>query len=295
MIPTKMKCLTLLSLFLLLIGPIEAQERPFVQAPKFVPVNKRTNVCDRQKQLYDNTIELRDALRGLNLTVAMTNYKVPNEDKFFTLVDGKIKEKDPGLFAVIMDELAERAGFTWRNSFAAIDPIDPSVDGNKTWSDMLVWEVNNFDIAADYWGRSEIRIARGVSFPTGWYDGSIILATSVEPDDDTGFTSLWGFLDPFDLQVWIAIIGAIIFTGLMYFVLERLNSASDELALEENLMACVVFSALTFTGHYEFKPKTYSAKILGLSWTFWALIIASACKLGSGMTLLHAPLWNHFI
>jgi len=274
-----MKFLTVLGLLLGFLGPVHAQQRPSFETPKFVPVNKRTNVCDRQQLLFEEKIDLRDALRGLNISVAITNYKVPNEDKFFTLVDGKIKEKDPGLYAVIMDELAERAGFEWRNSFAAIDPVDPEVDGNATWSDMLEWEVQNFDIAADYWGRSEERIARGISFPKGWYDGSIILATSLEPDDDKGFTSYWGFLEPFDVGVWIAIIAIIIFTGLMYFVLERLNFQSDELALEEDLLAATFFSALTFTGHYEFQPNTHSARILGLSWTFWALIISSACKL----------------
>ena len=36
----------------------------------------------------------------------------------------KIKPKDPGLFVVISDEVARRAGIQWRNSFAAIPPLD---------------------------------------------------------------------------------------------------------------------------------------------------------------------------
>ena len=155
---------------------------------------------------------MRDALIGLELTVAMTNYKgVPNEEYFFELGDdGKIKEKDPGLFVVILDELARRAGFQWRNSFVAIPPLDSSIDGNKTWTDLLLWEAEHFDIAADYWGRSTQRMALGISFPRGWYDGSVILSWSTankgSSDDDN---NLWSFLRPFDWSVWLAVGAAI--------------------------------------------------------------------------------------
>ena len=86
----------LIFLTLLLLRSIQGQERPFTDAKKFEPVNARTNVCDRQRLFFEGQIELRDTLSGLNLTVAMTNYPVANEDKLFTLVDGKIKEEDPG-------------------------------------------------------------------------------------------------------------------------------------------------------------------------------------------------------
>ena len=310
-IPVLVRLLVTVLSLLSLLQFTHGQERPFTDLKKFDDSQNltfRTNICDRQRQLFDGDIELPDALSGLNLTVAMTNYPFPNENRFFTLVDGKIKEKDPGtsvcersllwllldaivvqhtcrcsrtsfcfttgLFVVIMDELAARAGFSWRNTFAAIDPIDPAVDGDKTWTDMLVWEVAHFDIAADYWGRSEERMAKGVSFPTGWYDGSIILATSITPESDD--FDLWGYFTPFAGPVWFAILGLIFFTGLAYFLLERLNHASDEAQLEEKPLVAIFVAALAFTGHYEFKPRTHAARMLGFSWTFWALIMASA-------------------
>ena len=209
----------LLYIFLLCCRPVvhntvSAQEAPFLQIEKFNTDsdNYRTDVCDRQRQLYDGEVQLRDALIGLELTVAMTNYKgVPNEKYFFELGDdGKIKEKDPGLFVVILDELARRAGFQWRNSFVAIPPLDSSIDGNKTWTDLLLWEAEHFDIAADYWGRSTQRMALGISFPKGWYDGSVILSWSTankgSSDDDN---NLWSFLRPFDWSVWLAVGAAI--------------------------------------------------------------------------------------
>ena len=153
-------------LLLVVAAAARAQEAPFVEVTKFQDYTPslRTNICGRQNLMSEGKLALRDALQGLNLTVAMTNYKIANEDKFFSLsLEGMIKETDPGLFVVMMDEVARRAGFSWRNSFAAIDPLDSETDGpNVTWTDLLKWEVRNFDIAADYWARSAPRMAQGI-------------------------------------------------------------------------------------------------------------------------------------
>lgn len=265
-------------LLLLLALVAQGQEAPMLNAlPRFVHLDNityRTNVCDRQELLLNSDLELRDALQGLNLSVAITNYKVPNEDKFFTLSkQNTIKTEDPGLFVVILDELARRAGFEWRNSFAAIDPVSTK-DGNKTWTDLLVWETDHFDIAADYWGRSTVRMGLGISFPKGWYDGSIILAQSNTASEDD--FSIWAFLLPFDVGVWLLIILAIFFTGLMYFLLERLDVLSDERELESKPNVSIFLASLTFTGHFLYRPATHPARLLSFSWTFWALIISSA-------------------
>ncbi|KAI2504706.1 ionotropic glutamate receptor [Fragilaria crotonensis] len=262
-------------LLLLLQRFSTAQQRPFVSIEAFAPSTKtyRTSVCDRQRDLYEGKTLLQDALQGLNISVAMTNYKVPNEDAFFTLVDGKIKEENPGLFVVIMDEIALRAGFSWRNTFAAIDPLDSTIQVGKSWTDLLEWEVDSFDIAADYWARSVDRMARGISFPVGWYDGSIILVYS---EDSTDKFNLWSFLLPFETNVWLAMAAAIFFSGLVYFFLERLNSSSDKRHLGEKPVTAIFLAAITFTGHFEYRPNTNAARLLSFSWTFWTLIMASA-------------------
>jgi hypothetical protein len=81
---------------------------------------------------------------------------------------------------------------------------------------------------------------------------------------------------PFHSLVWLAIVGSILFTGTMYFVLERLNVESDERELEYKPVAAIFLASLTFTGHFEFRPNTNAARLLSFSWTFWALIMASA-------------------
>jgi Ligand-gated ion channel len=114
-----------------------------------------------------------------------------------------------------------------------------------------------------------------VTFPRGWYDGSVVLVQSVTPFIAKD-VSLWSFLLPFDRYVWLAIVGAIIFTGLTYLLMERLDTDSDERDLESKPWVSIFIASLTFTGHFEFRPNTNPARLLSFSWTFWAVIIASA-------------------
>lgn len=159
------RILSLLCGFIFLLG--NAQEAPFYNVAKFnSSANLRTNVCDRQQLLFNGNISLADALEGLELSVVLTNYQLPGNTPFFTLnEDGVIDSQNPGLFAIVMDELARRAKFSWRNSYGVVLPIDTETDGNKTWSDLLEWGVETFDIFAGKFDKSAARMKREVSFP----------------------------------------------------------------------------------------------------------------------------------
>ena len=239
-------------------------------------IDFRSNVCHREKLFFHNEIGLSDALRGLNLTVVMHNYEF--ENSFFSLTaDGKLDTEDPGLFPTILDELSRRAGFTWRDSFAVLPPLDPVDDKGKTWSDLLEWEINRFDISMDYWSHSVDRIAKGISFPEGYYDSSIILVENVDPHQNrSSIFSIWSFATPFEPIVWLYIFLSVLFTGILYMILERLNDESDERSLDHSPLATIFFSAITFTGHFDFRPQTNAARLMTFSWSFWALIVVSA-------------------
>jgi hypothetical protein len=64
-----------------------------------------------------------------------------------------------------------RAGFTWRENFAIVDP--PILEQGQTWTDLIVWTVKNFDISLKWWNQNEIRLGMGVIYPEGWFDASI--------------------------------------------------------------------------------------------------------------------------
>lgn len=118
---------------------------------------------------------------------------------------------------------------------------------------------------------------RSTAFPKGWYDGSVILAQSLHKQEEKSqFKTYLSFLLPFHYTVWLLIIAATVFTGLMYFLLERLNVESDERELEHKPVVAIFLASLAFTGHFQFRPNTNAARILSFSWSFWALIITSA-------------------
>ena len=262
------------ALLLLLPSSCTAQESPFTEFPAFTESNStfRTNVCGQQALVANGTLPLRDALRGLNLSVAITNYQSPGGALFFTLVDNKIPTENLGLNGVIMDELARRAGFQWRHSFVGIDP--PT---NRSWGDLLDWKVHYFDIAADYWARSAERMAHGVAFPHGWYEGGITFA-QLRSDDthDPNAVRLWTFLHPFQYTVWLSIVVAIAGTGMVYFFMERLRDDSDERDLENKPFGSIFLASMAFTGHLSFQPGSNAARLLTWSWSFWSLILAAA-------------------
>ena len=264
----------------LFLTGVNGQETPYAIVPKFDrTVSYRTNVCDRQLQLYNGTLQLPDALRGLNLTVSITNYSNGKETFFFTLnpVTHQIDEANPGVFALVLDELATRAGFTWRNTYIPYPPLDPITDGNQTWTDILSWAVQTFDISMERWAQTVQRLEIPVSFPISWYDNSIVLGEIVLPSSQTKQDfHFWSFLDPFRLTLWLSLLFSIAITGIIYYILELWNSSADERDLECKPIASIFYAAITFTGHYELRPQTHPARLVGFSFTFWALIVGSA-------------------
>lgn len=80
-------------------------------------VNSTNDYCE---VLRDASLELNDALRGRNLSVAV-QYG-PGFDFFQYDPDEDLSATNPsGMIASLLDDLAERAGFSWRYSFVAYD------------------------------------------------------------------------------------------------------------------------------------------------------------------------------
>ena len=299
-----------------------SQEPPMDGPTDFKDVNYRTDVCDRQQQLFEGKIELRDALRGLDLSVYITkSTDLTWERVLFSLTEQQtIPKKRPGLVAVLLDELARRAKFSWRNSFvASSDSLETSTsntNNNNTWTDLLLWSSERFDISANYWIHSNERRALGVSFPEFWYDDSIILISTRSENIE-----LMSFLRPFDSLVWIIIGVSIILTGLLYIFLERFEEQADEGALDS--ISSIFLSAMTMTGHFKFmvstrnlyfilvadktifphlflfiitffgQPNSHAARVLSFSWSFCALILSSAYTANLVTFLVTPDVPNH--
>jgi Ligand-gated ion channel len=254
-----------------------AQEQPWILVKKFdYSQTFRTNVCDRQRQVYNGSLELPNALAGLNLTIGLPDFQNnTSQDAFFRLVDGRINIHDPGLLVTVMDEVSRRAQFQWRNTFGTFTSLNDD-DGNKTWTDILLWSIHVFDISGEVWSRSIERISKGVSYPTGWYDSSIVLTEVVQPNDTKKLDNAWAFLNPFTMSLWFFLCGFVGLTGLLYWCLELLNPDSDEESKRDTPITCIYHAAMVVTGNFGFHPKTHASRFLSFSWTFWVLFVLSA-------------------
>jgi Ligand-gated ion channel len=262
----------------LLCSISSAQERPAFFVKKFNTSKiYRNNVCQRQRAIWNGSLTLPNALQGLNITVVLPDYQNASlQDTLFKLVDGKINENDPGLLGVIMDEVARRGGFYWRNSFATFSPLNSTEDENKTWTDILTWGIETFDVSNHVWGNSIERQALGISFPAGWYDSSIVIAERLDSTMKQRAINTWAFVNPFHWLTWLVIVGFVIVTGLLYWLFEFFLPDSDVAQFQNSPIECIYHTSMVVTGTFGFQPNTHAARLLSFSWTFWVLFVVSA-------------------
>lgn len=241
------------SLCFLLTSTTLAQEAPYYTTPQFteytttIEGTHRQDVCDRSRAVTSKEIALRDALRGLQLRTGifaeeyleLTPYV---DEDGMTTTNGTmvLNEEYPGLLAILLDELAARAGFTWRNSYGIT--VEPEGTGNRTFTDLLVWTASTYDISADWWPNTIERLNRGITFQVPWYDSNIIMIMNTDQATAYGRRrrnggggasfELFSWLEPFSYDVWILTIVTIVVSALVYQGLERIDGETDDLELE---------------------------------------------------------------
>jgi hypothetical protein len=252
-----------LSTFLLLSWAIlcsaQRSPNPDLQAAKFnYNVSFRQNVCDLRGQ------ELKYALRGLNLTSVF----IPSEYFDFDFDTGSLNPVYEGILPLLMDEISERGEFHWRNSFAV---ISDHLDDGKTFTDFLNWTTKTYDISPDWWTFDINRISQGIIFPEGWYDSSIIMVAKVAVEEPV--FSIFSWTDPFSWQVWLLTIATIIFSGVIYYFLEVIDPHSDAQELEESCIENIFLSAINFTTHFMFQPRTNASRLFTFSLSFWGMLM----------------------
>ncbi|GFH55630.1 hypothetical protein CTEN210_12105 [Chaetoceros tenuissimus] len=164
-------------------------------------VSFRQNFCDVQSQFHNGDVELRTAFEGRNLHVALG----PEPDYVFLNDDGSINQDNPGLMVKLLDEIALRGKFTWRDTFVWEDYNAMAV-AEKDWTDFVFWSVSNYDMSANWWFDSRARTSMGISFPKGWMDGSLIIVTTKDDDSVKDAFQPFSWATPFTGTVWLAIV-----------------------------------------------------------------------------------------
>lgn len=271
------RVVAVIAALLLALAKTEAEQEPyqgwskaaFTTAPFAPGISHRQDICEYFNAYGNGTVELRDALRGLALrpVFGTTEYFPYDADK-------GIDPRNPGIVVAIMDELAQRAGFTWRDSFGVI--YWPPT-GNSTYTENLLWGVESYDIAADWWDRTVERMDLGITFLEPWLDGSVILIDKEDLSQTETSSSIvyWNWIRPFDSTVWLLILFTTIFSALVYQLIEFLQGDRDDRSLWQWTRDNFYLGALNFSGNFAYEPTSLGGMIFGVSMTLFALLITA--------------------
>ncbi|CAB9502840.1 receptor ionotropic, NMDA 1 [Seminavis robusta] len=294
----------LLALIVIVSGAM-AQQAPSISIPQFTKdttLSARQNVCQRYQRYDQGQVELRQALDGIQLHVVVipnTSFKLDNASK--------IDSVNPGYNTLVLDELAKRAGFTWRDSFGITDFLPP--DTNRTYSELIDWGTDYYDVFVGGFDKTLTRLQMGISFQEGIYDNSyILIGAATDASNTDSSINLWQWLEPFQAEVWICIVVTILASGVLYQILDvptpkqtkrnhkrkptfnefrkqqgnkgspnnTDHDAADALYEGAHTMGDGIFlSSLLFTQHFQFVPRTAPSRLFSASMGLWALLISS--------------------
>jgi len=206
-------------LWTVLLWIVHVQAQPVVAAGDFATLptpsivatttntpSYRQSVCELNMYTTNSTAQLKDALSGFTLQPILT------VSKFFNYSEANgIDEDHPGLVVQILDELARRANFTWRYSFA----VSYGPDQNTTWTQMLSSYTKLFDVSVDYWDRSSERLNKGIAFMDPWFNGNMILIEKIVAPSDKDKVNYTNFLKPFAPSVWFTTLATILVSAFI--------------------------------------------------------------------------------
>jgi len=189
-----------------------------------------------------------------------------------------IDNDNPGIVQSILDELARRGNFTWRDSFV-VDTFDSNNPQNRTFTDLAVWAANTYDIVGTWLVETVERGALGITYPIGWFDSSIIIVGPKLRSQNADVFNVLTLLAPFTPGVWIVLVATLIITGL-FLVGFNVGAKAwkggfaglKELRITKNILA----SFLTFTGHVELNIDRRSILIATFSLSFITILIVAA-------------------
>ena len=120
----------------------------------------RQHWCDEYRAVWEGRSPLADALQGAHINVVLAESGFDNFDE----QEQRLDPAYPGLTPELLDEICKRAGCTWRNTYARV-PVPPP---GKTWTEMLLWMTDTYDISANWWASSIDRLKAGATFLESW-------------------------------------------------------------------------------------------------------------------------------
>ena len=157
---------------------------------------------------------------GVTLSVGLLDY---GDDIFLKLDEnGEIfpPGQDSGIFVAVMDELAERGGFEWRDHYGIVLPPPEG----KSFTDVGAWSVNTYDISMGNWISSTERKELGMVFPSGWFDASTVLIQYSKGEEDSFQNfQVFNFTTPLTNGVWGMIVVALLYSAFISRLLHKMS------------------------------------------------------------------------
>ncbi|CAB9526098.1 receptor subunit 1 [Seminavis robusta] len=233
-------------------------------------VSLRQDVCGRYQKYDAGEIELKDALSGLSLNPVFT-HDIHGVASKYSLETG-IDTTNPGILIELLDAVAQRANFTWRDSFAITSTPDAY---NMTWRELLVWSIENYDISIHGWAHTVERMEQGVTFTEPWLDASYILIDRRKSLRDTKTIDPFNWTKPFEPAVWGMILLTVLVSALVYQLIEHLSGEREDRSLYQWFSDNLYLSAINFSQNFEYAPNSFGGRIFGVSMTIWALVIVA--------------------
>jgi hypothetical protein len=167
-------------------------------------------VCDG----VDVSTPAVDMLRGKHLIIQDMEwmpYAAPNPG-------GRHFSGWKGLNIELFDHFATVLGYTYNMSNMGY------AQEGESWTEQVYRAVDDADLTGSYWVEDDERLNKA-SFIRGTYDLTPVLVARMlgagETKWETWYKSFYNFLDPFDKTLWFMILGFIIFSGVVDWLVER--------------------------------------------------------------------------
>ena len=234
--------------------------------------NYRQSFCDQYEMALNNSLPTASALEGKEVHVLLTGYTNYNE------VTG-LDNDYPGMFPKILDEIAERGNFTWRQSFGI---VTNKQQPNKTYTDLLQWGTQNYDIYVGEWDVTSARINLRIAFTKPVLDSALIMIRNVDPNNPNDDVAInwWFWFYPFDTIVWVLIIIQLIVSGFVYqyieYLVEEKEEERDNQSFRERTIKNQSESCYSYFNGSKWAPTSAAGRVFIISNLAWVLFLNTA-------------------
>lgn len=225
---------------------------PIKRAQLSPGISYRNDFCTRQALVDNGTLTLPLALSDMDISVHLMEWSPLHVRSG---MDGTLDNDNPGILVNIMDDIATRGDFRWRDSFGVgLTPGNVENSNNTTpttFTEILNWAMDTYDVSLGEWRNSVARKGVGVLFPLGIADASLIM---VQKATTTSFNPFL-YLSTFTWWVWVAIIATYIVSGFLYKFIHVFGEGEHIQNYSKLRKRVFLYDAfMTFNQHNHFNP-----------------------------------------